>query len=528
MMASSRSGVTRRFVVAVSVLATVTAPWVASAAADGAATSRPAPKPTTTTAPPTTVPPTTVPPTTVPPTTSTAPTTTSPPTTSTTTTSSTTTTTTTSSTTSTTTTTTVPGGGVTANKTYTVDVDGSTVGAAPNAWAGDVNAELSVTITNTSPSQSLGSANLTVPAPYMLISSAADNVPGGPVVELRNLGLAPGGSTVVTLVVAVDQCTSGTPAPFTVTAKQSNDYKGEGNDFTLAQPSDLQVDVAGTCALVWVAAPSDAERGATITSVAWNPNGAPLVVAVLDAGGVDRATRATGSVTLTAFRAGVTSGVLGGTTSAAITAGLATFTPGPTLSPSAFDYAFAADSPGLVGIAPSADFDFDIVDQAVSCPGNSPCNGAATASAGEYSVSAQFGAGATPTHLTVSINAADAPSFECAGYPRGDLPVSQFVFTADAGDDRLGTFTTSFPGANPVSNYEVCWAAPYTFTTESGAVAAPGGVKPGTGQQLYVGLLPDCERRGAPTRPCVSRSYDSRTHIVTITVFATGEDPWKY
>jgi hypothetical protein len=493
---------------------------------------RPAPKPTTTT---TTASTTTVPPTTEPPTTTTASSTTSPPDTSTTTTipTSTTTTTTTTSTptttsttSTTTTTTTVAGNGVSENKVYTVDVDGSTIGAAPNAWAGDVNAGLSVTITNTSPSQSLGSVNLTVPTPYTLISSPADNVPGGPVVEVRNLALAPGGSTIVTLVVAVDQCTSGSAAPFTVTAKQSNDYKGEGNDFTLAQPSDLQVDVVGTCKLVWLAAPSDAERGATITSVAWNPNGAAIAVAVLDGGGVDRATRATGNVALTAIKAGVAP-VLGGTTSAAITGGTATFIPGPTLSPSAFDYAFAVGSEGLIGIEPSSDFDFDIVDQEVNCPGNSPCNGVATASSGQYSVSAQFGAGGTPTHLTVSINAADSPSFECAGYPRGDQPVAQFVFTGDAGDDRVGTFTTSFPGANPVSNYEVCWAAPYDFMTESGAMATPGGVKPGGGQ-LNVGILPDCARRGEPARPCVSRSFDSRTGIVTITVFATGEDPWKY
>jgi hypothetical protein len=415
---------------------------------------------------------------------------------------------------------------VSQNKVFTIDVDGSTVGAAPNAWAGDVDATLSVTITNTSPSQSLGSVNLTVPAPYSLISSPSDTVPGGPIVELRNLGLAPGGSVIATLVVAVDQCTSGSTGAFTVSAKQSNDYNGTGNNFTMAQPSDLQVDVAGTCSLVWSAPPSDAERGATITSEAWNPNGAAIAVAVLDAGGVDQATRATGTVALTAFNASVASPALGGTTSAAITGGLATFAPGPTLSPSAFDYAFDADSAGLIGIEHSADFDFDIVDQAVSCPGNSPCNGAATASSGQYSVSAQFGAGATPTHLTVSLDAADSPSFECAGYPRGDKPVSQFVFTADAGNDRVGTFTTSFPGANPVSAYEVCWAAPYQFLTESGAQATIGATKPSTGEALYVGLLPDCARRGEPARPCVSRSIQSG--VVTITVFATGQDPWKY
>ena len=534
-MASSRSNGVRRLAIAVSVFAIVAAPWVASAASEAAGTTRPGPQKTTTTS---TVPPTTTvnTSTTAPATTTstTAATTTSTTSSTTTSTTPTTTTTTTSvttttptTTTTTTTTTSVAGNGVTANKSFTISVAGTT-GAAPNAWAGDVDATLAVTITNRSPSQSLGSVNLTVPAPYTLIGSPGDNVPGGPVVEVRNLGLAPGGSTVVTLVVAVDQCTSGAPAPFAVTAKQSNDYNGVGNDFTLAQPSDLQVDVVGACALAWFAGPTDAERGSVVTSEAWNAGGPPLVVQLLDGGGVDRATRTTGNVTLAASNANVASPSLGGTTSAAIVAGVATFAPGPTLAPSAFDYVLAAASPGLVGTGPSAFF--DIVDHEVNCPAGTACNGSATASAGSYSASAQFGAGGSDTHLTVSINAADSPSFECAGYPRGDMPVTQFVFTGDLGGDRIGTFSTSIAGGSrPLNSYEVCWAAPYSFTTDSGGQAQIGASKPGTGEALYVGLLPDCPRRGAAVLPCVSdRSFDSRTRVVTIIVSATGQDPWKY
>ena len=331
---------------------------------------------------------------------------------------------------------TVGANGVTANKTLTVAVTGTT-GAAPNVWAGDVDAALSVTIVNTSSSQTLGSVNLTVPAPYTLVTAPADTVPGGPVVELRNLSLAPRSSTVVELVVGVDQCTSGSPAPFAVTAKQSNDYNGVGNDFTLVQPSDLQVDVVGTCTLAWLAEPADAERGATITSEAWNPNGAPLVVEVRDGGLVDRATLAIGTVALAATNAGVASPMFGGTTSATIAAGLATFAPGPTLAPSAFDYVLTASSTNLTGTGPSAPF--DIVDEQVNCPAGGSCQGSASVSSGQFSVSATFGSGVQDTDLTVSLNAADIPSFACAGYARNDLPVAQFVFTNDAGGDRLGT-----------------------------------------------------------------------------------------
>jgi hypothetical protein len=417
--------------------------------------------------------------------------------------------------------------GATANKTFTVAVAGTT-GVAPNVWAGDVDAALSVTIVNTSSSQTLGSVNLTVPAPYTLVTAPADTVPGGPVVELRNLSLAPRGSTVVELVVGVDQCTSGSSAPFAVTAKQSNDYNGVGNDFTLAQPSDLQVDVVGTCTLAWLAEPADAERGAMITSEAWNPNGAPLVVEVRDGGLVDRATLAIGTVALTATNAGVASPMSGGTTSATIAAGLATFAPGPTLAPSAFDYVLTASSTNLTGTGPSAPF--DIVDEQVNCPAGGSCRGSASVSSGQFSVSATFGGGVQDTDLTVSLNAADIPSFACAGYARNDLPVAQFVFTNDAGGDRLGTLSTSIANASrPLKSYEVCWAAPYTFATKSGAQAAVGASKPGTGEVLYVGLLPDCPRRGTVVLPCVSeRSYEARTRTVTIVVRATGDDPWKY
>ena len=446
---------------------------------------------------------------------------------------STTSTTTTIATTTTTTTTTVAptvgANGVTANKTLTVAVTGTT-GAAPNVWAGDVDAALSVTILNTSSSQALGSVNLTVPAPYTLVAAPADTVPGGPVVELRNLSLAPGSSTVIELVVGVHQCTSGSPAPFAVTAKQSNDYNGVGNDFTLVQPSDLQVDVVGTCMLAWLAQPADAERGATITSEAWNPNGAPLVVEVRDGGLVDRAALAIGTVALAAANAGVASPTFGGTTSATIAAGLATFAPGPTLAPSAFDYVLTASSTNLTGTGPSAPF--DIVDEQVNCPAGGSCEGSASVSSGQFSVSAAFGSGVQDTDLTVSLNAADIPSFACAGYPRNDLPVAQFVFTNDAGGDRLGTLSTSIVNASrPLKSYEVCWAAPYTFTTKSGGRSAVGASKPGTGepQPLYVGLLPDCPKRGTVVLPCVSeRSYEARTRTVTIVVRATGDDPWKY
>jgi hypothetical protein len=420
--------------------------------------------------------------------------------------------------------------GVQDNKTYTVDIDG-TVGTAGDVWAGDADASITIRVQNTSANQSLGSADVTVPAPFVLLASAADAVPGGPVLELRNLAIAPGATTTVTVNVDVRTCAPATPTTFAVSAKQSNDYNGSGNDFFLSASADRQVDVTGTCSLAFVGQPQDAEKNATITTVDFTPTAAPVTVEVRDAGGTARATHSAATITLAGFR-GTTAQALGGTTSATAVAGLASFGPGPTASVSSSDYTLRAQSAGLVTSAASAPF--AIVDDRASCPAGSPCEQASSATNGA-TVSASFGSGGTTTNLLLSIGAADAPNFSCAGYPRtAGLEVSQFTFSDDAGGDRVGTMTATIPNASrPLNSYEVCWAAPYAFTTDSGAPAAiqPGVFKPGTTTALRVGLLPDCPRRssGATRTPCVeSRTFDKKTKTVALTVRATGDDPWRY
>jgi hypothetical protein len=411
--------------------------------------------------------------------------------------------------------------GIEDNKVFSLTVTGTT-GAAPDVYAGDADATVALTVTNQSPSQSLGSANVTVPSPFTLVSSTSDAVPGGPVVELRNLGLAPGASTTVTLTLDVGTCSPTSPAPFAVTAKQSNDYNGTGNDFFLTAPSDLQLDVIGTCSLAFVAQPADALKGSAITSVAFTPTGTKISVEARDAGNTGRATSFGGSVGLTAANADPDIvPVLGGTTSATASSGLATFSPGPTLSPSAFDYTLTAASGTLT---PATSGEFDIVDQAAPCSSGCTLNSPTT----KLSFT---GTGTTGTYLVASSGAADAPEFSCAGYPRtAETVVSQFTFTSDGGTSLTGTWETIIPNATrPLNEYEVCWAAPYLFTTKSGAQATAGGTKPGSGETLYVGLLPNCPKKGTPTLPCISaRTYYRSTKSVGITVKATGGDPWRY
>jgi hypothetical protein len=100
------------------------------------------------------------------------------------------------------------------------------------------------------------------------------------------------------------------------------------------------------------------------------------------------------------------------------------------------------------------------------------------------------------------------------------------------GADRTGTFTVTIPNASqPVSQYEVCWAAPYDFVKDGGTMTTSAdyqGFKPGTTLPLRVGTLPDCARRN-PVVPCVSdRSFQSSTSTAVISVLTDGRDPWRY
>jgi len=115
-------------------------------------------------------------------------------------------------------------------------------------------ARVTFTATLTVPStaqQQLGSANLTPPTGFALISGSvtpatAGSVVGG-VLQLRNLAVQPGTSRKVTVDASVP-CAAVTNAPWGVAAKQSNDFNGTGNDLNLVGPTPSTSVNARTCA----------------------------------------------------------------------------------------------------------------------------------------------------------------------------------------------------------------------------------------------------------------------------------------
>jgi hypothetical protein len=99
----------------------------------------------------------------------------------------------------------VPGAGaIPEQKTYTADVSPHPVGAGQTI-------DLTLTVVNTSGSQQIGSANLTAPSTFSLISTGVPSPTGtatkigstGGRVELRNLALPPGQTLTVTFTAEV-------------------------------------------------------------------------------------------------------------------------------------------------------------------------------------------------------------------------------------------------------------------------------------------------------------------------------------
>jgi hypothetical protein len=211
------------------------------------------------------------------------------------------------------------------DENFTVAIQGTTAGAAPETYAGDTDATISIKITNLA-YQKLGSANVTVPTPFTLVSASSGTVAGS-VLQLRNLNLAKNAYVTVSITVDVRTCAATAPAAFGITARKTSDYSGSST-FTLKSPYDKQVNVTGQCGLAFVAQPTDAERNANITSE-FVPSGAPMTVEVRDAGNTGRATSSTASISLTASNPSVPSPITVGNPSANAVAGLASFVPGP-------------------------------------------------------------------------------------------------------------------------------------------------------------------------------------------------------
>jgi hypothetical protein len=113
------------------------------------------------------------------------------------------------------------------------------------------SATFSVTLTNLTSPQQLGSANITVPSAFTGVSVADPDGPAtattnGSIVQVRDASVGPGGTVVLRMTANVPSA-CGVTYMWSVVAKQANDFNGEpGNDLTL-DPSKSSLTTNVSC-----------------------------------------------------------------------------------------------------------------------------------------------------------------------------------------------------------------------------------------------------------------------------------------
>jgi hypothetical protein len=376
-------------------------------------------------------------------------------------------------------------------------------GAMP---AGMTIANFTVTLRNDTRTQELGSANVKPPAGFTIVPTpSTPSVNRGNLIapladgtqQLRDLNLAPGESVTLTLDLQLP-CPSGSYA-WTMSAKQSNDYNGTGNDLTNPSPSARTNVVTGACALRFVAGatPAGAGKNLQIRADAYQPDSLDLVsVEAVDGRAPALAQRLTWFTGAIALALGDTDypGQLVQSGPISAGAGVASFS---TLSITAAGVYTLRASTGAAGFATgdprSESPEFTIVDVV------SQCATLCAASLGATKITGGPGAAGI---LVLSSNLGENPT--CAGYvPPIGSSWYEFELTAQRVKTILITYTKSqMKVLKNASALEVCLSTPLgePFTAKNGP-AAPYDYDGDGSLEGFIGLLPTC---GAGPGPCVS------------------------
>jgi hypothetical protein len=371
-----------------------------------------------------------------------------------------------------------------------------TMNVAPtNEWAGVTDGAYTVTLRNDTNTQQLGSANLTVPAAITIVDR--NGIPGTDnVLELRNLGLPPGGSVTITVGLRMP-CVSGVYA-WSVRAKQSNDFSGTpGNDLGPVSGT-RSTTVDGSCKLRFVDEPASAEKNAQIRAVAFQAASPQLVSveAVDGSPAPQRLTGFTGAVDLRLAQSGPGALTPNPASSAAV-AGLASFADLAIGASGNYNLRATTTTPGFTGDDSAG---FQIIDDVGDC-NSSSCRAQVTGrqTTGTLTGTVTSGSG----FALLSLNLGTDPV--CAGYTPPSSDYYEFGLSGVTGDKTVVAMYSkatmkSFKGGQ--SALEICFAAPQAFSAKSGfATPFDYDGDPANGAEGFVGLLPDCP--ATPTTPCI-------------------------
>jgi hypothetical protein len=387
-----------------------------------------------------------------------------------------------------------------------------TMVVSPASVAAGQAATFTVTLSNRTGEQQLGSADIMVPSAFTSVSVADPAEPAtatatGNIVHLRNASVQPGGSIAlrITATVPASLACSGSAFTWSVIAKQANDFNGTpGNDLNLnTADSRLTTTVTGGCgvALRLVAGhqPQDARVDERITATDYDPSSsAPSIqVEVVDSAG-NRVTSSTASITM-ALGPSVGLGALHGTMTVTASGGVASFS---TLSIDApGSYTLQASSPGLTAATSDA---FRIDNVAVVCKEDVTCSASLANGTTTFAVTA-FANDRTDVGVLL-LDKGVGVQIDCRFDELTDYHELTATPTVIEGPDRAKTVTSTIDKSvmnaqpnNGASFLQMCFGAPYTFATRPGTPLKGIDTNGDSVADFFYGLLPDCG-----TAPCVS------------------------
>jgi len=373
------------------------------------------------------------------------------------------------------------------NKPFTVAfIEGAPDVAGPDALPAGMTLPFTVTVTSVSSQQTLGSANITVPAGYVVSNLSVDRgdvstLPSGQL-ALRNLDAQPNVPVNLSMTLRLP-CTSGASS-WTIQAKQSNDFNGTGNDLTQPKPAP-STTVIGACKLIFAGQPAGATTSTAIRTAAFDPTSAAVTVRAVDGrtSGAQVLDWFTGPISLARTDAGTLAG--GAATNAV--AGEASFPALQITSAGFFRLRPATTAAGFATAEASAQF--PITDQKADCKPNQ-----CTDTIGHTTLT---GTTSQTGLLLLSDNVAPEPT--CAGYKPPSATWYDFLVTVPATKMIRTEYTKDemkgFKGGS--SALQVCFAVPV-----GGLFANPFDYDNDGTNEGSVGLLPNCPLQ--PTSPCVT------------------------
>jgi len=361
-------------------------------------------------------------------------------------------------------------------------------------------------LTNNANPQSLGSANITLPSDYTLVSGSVGTKSGN-TLQVRNLNLASGASVDITINLKTPCVGAGSEA-WGLIVKQANNFSGPpGNDFVRATGTAApSTTVSGSqCLLRFANQPNTTATGSTIKD-GYNSTGNGIKVEIYDPG-TGQTVDSDANVTLTLSYKPSGGALTGGGATAAV-AGVATFS-GLSIDV-AGPYKLQASSPAASNTPNSNQF--MVSDTVTECSGTG-CNFQEQTTETTFKITPKKGTQGADFVATTNLSGIRIScDFAPFSYPDNRQPNTIWYTYDDGAAASTKTNTIVIDKAyvqitpeNGSSKYQICYTSPVRFKDRTGNLAQPDPWADGPsaffGQTWYTGLLPDCSG-SKPVAPC--------------------------